>query len=91
MTDDFTPCEQTIRMCLDALPKRIAVNTSSFNAGANAAIVDAHKAITALLPKLDPAEALRKAWVSDMTRNLRVGETPLEAFTRWLFETGRIK
>jgi hypothetical protein len=78
-------------MCLDALPKQIAVNTSSFNAGANAAIADAYKTIAALIPKPDSAEALRKAWVSDMARNLRVGETPLEAFTRWLFETGRIK
>lgn len=94
MTDDFTPCERTIRMCLEALPRQAVLNCS-FDLGFKSAVAKAEIAITALLPKPDPAKALALVaeWRESSTAFSIADQyesDPLN-FARWLFETGRMK
>ncbi|GLV28182.1 hypothetical protein TomTYG75_07060 [Sphingobium sp. TomTYG75] len=84
---DFTPCERTVRMCIEAIvvnaaPKQMMDSVYS------GALSDAKGALQALLP--DPAKTLVEKW-EETGCHIPKGRTAYEAFAQFLIDTGRIR
>lgn len=88
--EQFTPCERTVRMCIEALP----VDGLGFHPttmAVNDANGIARRALEALLPKPDRAEELATEWmVRSEWEDLGVRMAVVE-YTRDLIERGEIK
>lgn len=87
--DTFTPCERTIRMCIDVLPHSKRFTTAE---GYQESV---KRRIEALLPKPDRAEELVKQYIREAYPKWEhvwenVGEDELN-FAKWLIERGEIK
>lgn len=86
--DAFTPCERTVRMCIEALPE-----PGGFG-GAESYKYIADKSLKAILPKPERAEVLVEQWRLQHERAIYPKShtvTVAEDVIRWLIERGEIK